>query len=314
MEAFEPANEAWSVQRLVSGLGSPTRWQRRLLKRRFHAAGLRPHTLPLTSGHLHVWSGGTGEETLILLHGFGGSCLWQWAEMVGDLAKRYRLLVPDLLWFGKSDGDQTERTLEAQAQTIRTLIQKTSNEPVHLAGISYGGFVSYLVANDHPDLVQSLTLINCPASVMTKDDYQAILSHYQLTDMSSMLVPDSPEGLPRLMQLAYHRPPTIPRFVLADAYRTLFGGHCEQRRALLTDLVDYLDNPREHGKSEHPALIIWGEFDELFPADLGRRLQRQLGGRAEFTLIEKTAHAPILENPKAVIQKLVEFLDKNAPS
>ena len=312
METLEPVNEAWSVQRLVSGLGSPTRWQRRFLKRRFRAAGLSPHNLALDSGNLHVWTGGEGQETLMLLHGFGGSCLWQWAEMVGRLAKSYKLLVPDLLWFGQSDGENNDRSLEAQAQAILALIAKNGDQPVHLAGISYGGFVSYLIANDHPHLVRSLTLIDCPATVMTPEDYQAALERYELSDMGPMLVPETADGLPRLMSLAYHRPPPIPRFALADAHRTLFGDHRAQRRALLADLVAYLDEPREHGDSDHPVLIIWGEFDNLFPPALGERLQKRLGARAQLTIIPEAAHAPILEHPRKVTEYLLTFLDAQA--
>jgi pimeloyl-ACP methyl ester carboxylesterase len=312
MEALEPANEAWSVRRLVGGLGSPTRWQRRFLKRRFQSAGLKPHLLNLDPGHLHVWAGGKGSETLVLLHGFGGSCLWQWAEMVGALAKRYKLLVPDLLWFGQSDGKSNERSLEAQAQAILALIDKNGTEPVHLAGISYGGFVSYLIANDHPNRVRSLTLIDCPATVMTAEDYQEVLERYGLNDMGPMLVPESADGLPRLMSLAYHRPPPIPRFALSDAHRILFGEHRQQRLELLDNLVAYLDQPREHGDSNHPVLIVWGEFDNLFPPALGLRLKQRFGARAEMVIIPNAAHAPIIEHPRAVNECLLNFLGAQA--
>ena len=307
MNTLTKAPNPWSIQRFATGLRSPTRWVRKLLKQRFRRAGLKPHRLALELGHLHVWSGGKGTETLVLLHGFGGSCIWQWADMVGELAKHYRLLVPDLLWFGESDGCQAERSLETQGRAIRKLLAEVG-EPVHLAGISYGGFVSYLIANDYPELVHSLTLIDCPATVMSTDDYQQILQRFNIPNMNQLLVPDEPRTIPDLMALAYHRPPPLPRFAWRDAHDHLFTQHTAERIALLDNLIDYLDHPHSEKVRQHPVLILWGEHDLLFPVELAQRLHDHLGARAELQIIPNTAHAPIVEAPKVINNLLIEFL------
>ena len=307
MSTLTKAPNTWSIQRLTTGLSSPTRWVGKVLKQRFRRAGLKPHRLALDPGHLHVWSGGKGTETLVLLHGFGGSCIWQWADMVGELAKHYRLLVPDLLWFGESDGCHAERSLETQGHAIRMLLKEVG-EPVHLAGISYGGFVSYLIANDYPDLVRSLTLIDCPATVMSTADYQQILKRFNIPNMNQLLVPDEPNTIPQLMALAYHRPPPLPRFAWRDAHHTLFSQHTDERIALLNNLIDYLDHPHSEKERQHPVLIIWGEHDLLFPLELAKKLQTHLGARAKLEVIPDTAHAPIVEAPKVINTLLIEFL------
>jgi pimeloyl-ACP methyl ester carboxylesterase len=310
IEVLEPAPSWWTVRRLVGGLRSPTRWQRALLRRRFVRAGLALYRMPLSDqGHLSVWVGGSGSETLVLLHGFGSSCLWQWADMVGKLGRAYRLIIPDLLWFGDSDGGGAERSLATQANAIERLIREHGGDaPVHLAGISYGGFIAYLLANDHPELVRRLVLIDCPATAMTRGDYDAVLAALGISDMNELLVPASAAELPRLINVAYHRPPALPGFALADAYRTLFSQHIAARRALLDDLVRYLDSDRPSGGSEHPVLLIWGEHDAIFPLALAKRLQSELGDRAQLVLIKDTAHAPIVEAPRVVNRALMDFL------
>jgi pimeloyl-ACP methyl ester carboxylesterase len=305
---LQESRSPWTFKRLIAGLSSPTRWQRRVLKRRFKQAGLRPFTMPVAGGKLHVWRGGSGKETLVLLHGFGGSCLWQWAEMVGELSKRYQLLIPDLLWFGQSDGGDLEPSLQVQSETIRQLIRQTSSSPVHIAGISYGGFIAYLLANDSPEMVQSLTLIDCPATVMNKQDYHELLARFELPDMVPMMVPAGAKEMPRLMKLAFHKPPPVPRFAWADAHRVLFCEHVDARKALLNDLVAYLDEPARDDKTDQPVLIVWGEHDRLFPPELGERLQRHLGDRARLVRIADAAHAPIVEQAKAVNAALLDFL------
>jgi len=305
--ALKPARSNWSLRRLTGGLRSPTRWVRRLLKLRFRRAGLAPYRLELGDGHLHVWSGGKGSETLVLLHGFGGSCLWQWADMVGALAKRYRLLVPDLLWFGDSDGEAAQGSLKTQAAAIRALLESVG-EPAHVAGISYGGFVGYMIADEHPELVRSLTLIDCPATVMGKDDYHRVLERFAIPDMNELLVPDQPSVLPDLLALAYHRPPRVPKFAWRDAHHHLFTEHRAKRVELLDDLIAYLETPYTEQERHHPVLILWGEHDALFPVSLARRLKEHLGGRAQLEIIPNTAHAPIVEAPKTINSLLLRFL------
>ena len=45
---------------------------------------------------------GTGEETLLFLHGFPTSS-WDWHKMWSLLAPSYRLIAPDFLGYGFSD-------------------------------------------------------------------------------------------------------------------------------------------------------------------------------------------------------------------
>ena len=143
---------------------------------------------------------------------------------------------------------------------------------------------------------------------MKREDYEAVLTRFDLPDMSSMLVPDQADEIPRLLKLAYHRPPPVPGFALKDAYTHLFGAFRDQRRGLLEDLISYLDEPRPPGGSVHPTLILWGEHDELFPLELAHRLCAKLGARAQLEIIKGTAHAPIVEDPKAVTKAMQKFL------
>ena len=90
---------------------------RRYLEQRFARAGVHPQMLGLPSSNVHCWVGGSGPP-LVLLQGFGGPAIWQWAKQVPALARSFRVYVPDLLFFGESRPREAGHTLEHQADMV----------------------------------------------------------------------------------------------------------------------------------------------------------------------------------------------------
>src|SRR5688572_901621 len=68
---------------------------------RWRDLDLRAHQATLGAYRIHWAETGAGEETVVLLHGLSGSSRW-WSRNLGALARRYRVLVPDLIGFGRS--------------------------------------------------------------------------------------------------------------------------------------------------------------------------------------------------------------------
>ena len=71
--------------------------------------GVQKHSVELNGDHIEYWDGGDGDEVVLLLHGFGGDALFQWFPQMRAFSDRYRVIAPDLLWFGGSHS-QTQRT------------------------------------------------------------------------------------------------------------------------------------------------------------------------------------------------------------
>ncbi|KAM7516821.1 hypothetical protein LguiA_006404 [Lonicera macranthoides] len=63
-----------------------------------------------------------------------------------------------------------------------------------------------------------------------------------------------------------------------------------------------------------PTLIVWGDRDQIFPLELGHRLKRHLGERAELAIIKGSGHAFIVEKPKETFKYLKSFLIDSVPS
>lgn len=94
---------------------------------------------------------------LILLHGFGGS-VHHWEGCLPELAKHYRVVVPNLSHLFMS----TDRIFfSVQVETIAMFIQQNfPGEKVHVAGLSFGGALAWALSMQHPKLVRRLVMIN----------------------------------------------------------------------------------------------------------------------------------------------------------
>ena len=54
-------------------------------------------------------------------------------------------------------------------------------------------------------------------------------------------------------------------------------------------------------------LIIWGEEDKLIPVTFAEQF-KQLLSTAEIEIIKDAGHAPFVEKPAIVYQRLIDFL------
>ncbi len=94
---------------------------------------------------------------LILLHGYGGS-VHHWESIAENLSSQYRVVVPNLTHIYLSS-DKLFFTV--QIEVLAKFIRDTfPNEKVSIAGLSYGGALSWGLASQHADLVRKVILIN----------------------------------------------------------------------------------------------------------------------------------------------------------
>ena len=60
---------------------------------------------------------------------------------------------------------------------------------------------------------------------------------------------------------------------------------------------------------KQPTLVLCGAEDIATPPELGRELAGLIPG-AQFSLIEKAAHLPGVEQPDAVAERMMQFLQE----
>lgn len=279
----------------------------------FRLHGLRPHHVDLPNGTMHAFVAGGDEPPLLLLQGFGADAKWQWWNQVRELSKHRRLIVPDLLYFGRSRSHSGDVSLDHQLETVLQLLDRYGIARCDVVGISFGGLVAFELASRYGHRVRKVVLSNSPGPVMKHEDHHDLLARFQVREIADILVPEGPDHVPRLFGVAWHRPPYVPRFALPDAYHRFFIPHAEEKRLVMRALTERIESPElEDRKVDVETLILWGEHDAIFPVRLAKRLRERIGSHARLHVIPGTAHAPNQEKAREYNRIVLDFLLEHA--
>jgi alpha-beta hydrolase superfamily lysophospholipase len=107
---------------------------------------------------VNVASAGSG-PTVVMLHGEDKKPSWKdWEGFLG-LSESYRLIIPDLVGFGKSSHPGETPDYRAQARVVHELLDVMKVDRATLVGYSWGGQVALEVAIGWPERVESLILV-----------------------------------------------------------------------------------------------------------------------------------------------------------
>uniref|UniRef100_A0A0E0EE92 AB hydrolase-1 domain-containing protein n=1 Tax=Oryza meridionalis TaxID=40149 RepID=A0A0E0EE92_9ORYZ len=291
-------------------------------RRRFAAAGLVQASVPLDGGATTVqcwrFPPGASEElpVLVLLHGFGPPATWQWRRQVGPLSRRFRLVVPDLLFFGGSgtaaaDARSEAHQAEAVAKLVAAVVGAAAAARVSVAGTSYGGFVAYHVARLLGPAAVARVVIASSDLLKADADDRALLRRGGAERVEDVMLPRTPERMRRLLGLAYHRPRRFsftPAFVLRDLAQYLYTDKIEEKKELIKGIT--LGDKEKFQLTPLPqeVLVLWGEHDQIFPIEKAFEVARQLGANARLEIIKNTGHMPQEEDPKRFNEALLNFL------
>ena len=272
-----------------------------------NAAKLEERALTTEDTSIHYKIGGKGKETILLVHGFGANGMMGWATQVKALSSAYRIIIPDLLWFGKSHADITP-SLRAQTNAMRAILDHEGIDQVHIIGVSYGGFITMDLVNESPERIKSAIIMDSPGPDSASAAIDNIREKFDVDSPEQVFVPTTPAEVQQLMQLAMHRTiPPFPKGALSDLHKEIFSAYPDQQRALIRELTQMKPEDRPNLDTwSTPSLVIWGEFDTVFPLPIGEKLAATLN--APIVVIPDTAHTPNQEKPRLVNEAILSFL------
>ncbi|RCV24841.1 hypothetical protein SEVIR_5G115400v4 [Setaria viridis] len=304
-------------------------------RRAFTSAGLRPGSAAVDADTtVHFWAhrslllpSSTAAATtdqqrpvVVLIHGFGPGPTWQWAAQVGPLSRHFDLVVPTLLFFGASRTRAPARSEASQAAAVAALLTGGRHLPglvgpgrpaLHVVGASYGGIVAYHLTRallQHGGGVTVGKVVLCDSDV-TKgpEDDRALAARGGVEEVTELMVPADTKVMRRLTALSFHRPPKyMPECIARDLLRKSL----EDRREEKIELIKGMTTAEGSQLTPLPldVLIIWGEFDQIFPLEKAYKVKEKLGEKATVKLIPNSGHLPAQEEPKLFNPVLLEFL------
>ncbi|MCP2341422.1 alpha/beta fold hydrolase [Actinomadura rupiterrae] len=137
---------------------------------------------------LHVETAGPEDGPPVLfLHGWPDLWLSFDRQMTALAAQGYRVLAPDQRGYGLSSKPTAvaDYAMPNLTKDIALLIERQELAPVHLVGHDWGAAVAWTLATERPDLVRSLTVVNCPhpqvlAEALMRRPSQMLRSWYML--------------------------------------------------------------------------------------------------------------------------------------
>src|SRR5215210_7899298 len=99
---------------------------------------------------------------VVLLHAFPLDS-GMWRPQLGELAKGYRVIAPDLPGFGRS-AVSAGLTMDSVADVVAELLDHLGvNERVAVAGVSMGGYAALAFARLYPQRLRALVLADTKA-------------------------------------------------------------------------------------------------------------------------------------------------------
>ena len=121
-------------------------------------AGAKHEFVEVPAGRLRYAKRGSGAETVVLIHGFGGD-LDNWLFNIDALAQTFTVYAFDLPGHGQSVKALGDASAEGFAKTVVAFLDALGIDRAHLVGHSLGGAIAIEVANLARDRVKSLSLI-----------------------------------------------------------------------------------------------------------------------------------------------------------
>jgi len=244
--------------------------------------------------------GAAGSPALLLANSLG-SDLRIWDEVATRLAGRYHLIRYDLRGHGLSEAPAPPYSADDLAGDVVAILDQLNIHRAIVCGVSVGGLIAQAVAVNRPERVRALVLCDTGAKIATAEAWQQRIDKVRA------------DGVDSLVQMTMERwfsagfreqcPTDIRGYSLMLRQTSAAGyiGTC----AALRD-TDFRSAVAHIGQ---PTLVLCGAEDIATPPELGRELAGLIPG-ARFSLIEKAAHLPCIEQPDAVAERMMQFLQE----
>ena len=259
----------------------------------------------------------TGVDSIVLLHGYGGSS-FSWRYWAPFLAKRAHVVLVDMKGFGSApkpdDGQYGPRH---QAELIYRLILQADLQRVTLIGHSLGGGVALGAAlrllDSEPGRLKRLILVASAAYKQRMPLFVALAKYRRLASTALRILGTQfvirhvlksivfdPSEVSDDQVLGYAKPLSSP-----EAHRALI----DTALAIVPPDLEKLTARFE--ELDVPTLVLWGRQDRVVPLWVGERLADKLPD-AKLQVLENCGHMPAEELPKESWEALQAFLDQRS--
>lgn len=270
---------------------------------------LRSKRIDVGNINWHYLEGGHGEP-LVLLHGFNADA-HHFCRVSRHLSAHFRVLAPDMPGFGETRlEDGVSFRIEDQAEHVLAWLDALGVHHFYLGGNSMGGYISVALARQAPDRVRALWLL-APGGLRTAQ--LSPVFEEVAEERHNPLVIRNQADFQRLLDYCFVRPPWIPAPLARFLARRSARVSVQAQR--IFDAMRYDSRPLEELAAglETPALVIWGQADQVLHPSGGTLVENLMPNTQSLTL-QSVGHLPMLEAPRTSAEAWLAFTESIARS
>ena len=255
-------------------------------------------TVEIDGNNIRYLDEGTSADTLLLLHGLGASAE-RWEDVIPLFAKKFKVIVPDLIGFGYSDKPMIDYTTDYFAEFISKFLNEVGVKKPNIIGSSLGGQIAAEFTINHNMDVGKLVLVS-PSGIM-KHSTPALDAY-----ISAALYPNNDSALNAFQTMS----------CMNDVNEKTISGFVERmqlpnaKMAFMSTLLGLSNSKVITEKLQLitiPTLIVWGENDPVIPIEYAQSFVSGIND-CRFYKMTGCGHVPYVEKPKEFFQIVSDFL------
>ncbi|OGO11782.1 MAG: hypothetical protein A2Y93_12360 [Chloroflexi bacterium RBG_13_68_17] len=262
---------------------------------------------------VHYKASGSGEPSMILMHGFLSSA-FSWREVIGPLSETGRVVAFDRPAFGLTErpdawGGENPYTADFAMALTLDLMDALSVERAVLIGNSAGGALAARLALEHPERVQALILVD--AAIYSEGGSRAwlrpLLATPQMRRIGPVLLRNVRTWGAEFGRSAWHDPARITPEIWAGYTLPLRADNWDRALYEYTLASQPGDLASRVSEIDMPVLVITGDDDRIVPMADSVRLASEIPN-ARLAILPACGHVPQEECPQALLEVVQEFL------
>lgn len=250
----------------------------------YETFGDDPSTSPGTSSN---------HAPILLIHGSTIDGPTDWSDLAPELAKHYKVLVPDCRGHGRSNNPNMSYSFKELADDAAAFIRAMGYERAHVIGHSNGGNVALVTLMEHPDVVQ--TCIPQAAN--------AFVTKYLIEREPVVFDPE---------RVAREAPEWMNEMI---ALHGEVNGQEYWRDLLQMTMKEIISEPNytpaDLAKVTKPTLVIMGAEDTVNAPDKHAQYIAENIPGAELWIPENTGHGVHRERPEEWLAKVLDFMERS---